>query len=141
MSENSDRMAEELVRLNYQPKPFKASENQGGAYGVQFDYQIEDGSRAGETVTLGLVLHPNEGVWPEVAPHWLYLSPPDDVLAELVKGSTSSGVVDYYEDENQVSWMVISAPPNDFWDQIEMPYTKSMRTYLDRHVRRIWRAR
>ena len=141
MNQNSDRMAADLAELNCQPKPFKASENQGGADGVRFDYQIEDGSRAGETVTLGLALHPDEGEWPEVAPHWLYLSPPDNVLAELVKGSTSSGVVDHYEDEEGTAWMVISAPPADFWDQIEAPETKSMRTYLDRHIRRIWRAR
>ena len=141
MSQNVDRMEAELVALNYRPKPFNASANQGGAAGVRFDYQIKDGSRAGETVTLGLALHPNEGEWPEVAPHWLYLSPPDNVLAELVKGSTSRGVVDHYKDDEGIAWMVISAPPNDFWDQIEVPDSKSMKTYLDRHVRRIWRAR
>ena len=141
MSQNSEMMVAELAQLEYNPKPFKAPENQGGAAGVRFDYQIKDGSRTGETVAIGLALHPNEGTWPEVAPHWLYLSPPDNVLAEMVLGARSPGVVDHYKAEDGVSWMAVSAPPNDFWDQIEAPDTKGMRIYLDRHVRRIWRVR
>ena len=65
-----------------------APKAQGGAEGVRFDYRIQDGSRGGETVILGLALHPIEGEWPNVAPHRLYLSPPDDVLAEQVTGSS-----------------------------------------------------
>ena len=141
MSQSSERMAAELGGLDYRPETFTAPKSQGGAEGVRFEYRIQDGSRAGETVILGLALHPNEGDWPEVAPHWLYLSPPDDVLAEQVKGSQSRGVVNHYEGEDGLTWMTISAPPRDFWDQIETPDGKNMRTYLDRHVRRIWRAR
>ena len=141
MSQDSERMAAELAGLDYRPEPFTAPKAQGGAAGVRFEYRIQDGSRAGETVILGLALHPNEGEWPEVAPHWLYLSPPDNVLAEQVKGSQSRGVVNHYEGEDGLTWMAISAPPRDFWDQIETADGKSMRTYLDRHVRRIWRAR
>lgn len=141
MSQNSERMAVELAQLELNPKPFKAPKNQGGATGVQFDYRIKDGSRTGETVTIGLALHTNEGTWPEVAPHWLYLSPPDNVLAEMVMGSRSRGVVDCFETEDGVPWMAISAPPNDFWDQIEAPDIKGMKIYLDRHVCRIWRVR
>lgn len=141
MSQNSERMGAELAGLDYRPEPFTAPKEQGGAEGVRFDYRIEDGSRAGETVTLGLALHPNEGEWPEVAPHWLYLSPPDDVLAEQVKGSRPPGVVNHYEGEDGIAWMAISAPPRDFWDQVATPDGKSMKTYLDRHVRRIWRVR
>lgn len=141
MSPNSERMAVELAALDYQPAPFRAPKDQGGADGVRFEYRIQDGSRAGETVTLGLALHPNEGDWPEVAPHWLYVSPPDEVLAEQVKGSQQRGAVNHYEGEDGLTWMAISAPPRDFWDTIEPPDTKSMKTYLTRHIRRIWRVR
>jgi hypothetical protein len=141
MSENSERIAAELVELGYRPGPFTAPQKQGGADGVRFEYRIEDGSRAGDTVSLAVAVHENEGNWPEVAPHWVYLSPPDDVLAEQVKGSKPPGVVAKYEFENGEAWMAISAPPRDFWDQIDTPDGKSMRTYLARHIRRIWRAR
>ena len=79
-------MAEELVELGYRPDPFTAPEQQGAADGVRFEYRIEDGSRTGDTVTLAVAVHENEGKWPEVVPHWLYISPPDTVLAEQVRG-------------------------------------------------------
>lgn len=140
MSKNSERMAAELVKLHYEPSPFTASQQQGGADGVRFEYRIEDGSRAGEVVTLALAVHEKEGEWPEVAPHWVYISPPDTVLAEQVRGSRSPGAVESYQDADGY-WMVISTPPSDFWDQIDASNGKNMKTYLDRHIRRIWNAR
>ena len=141
MSKNSERMAAELIELGYRPSPFTAPQDQGGAEGVQFAYPIRDGSRGGDTVHVAVAVHENEGEWPEIAPHWVYLAPPDDVLAEQVKGSQSPGAVATYEYANGQTWMAISAPPSDFWDQIDTPDGKSMRTYLDKHIRRIWSAR
>ena len=141
MSDNAERMAAELAALGYEHGPFNAPQEQGGAPGVQFKYGIEDGSRAGETVTLAVALHENEGQWPEVAPHWVYISPPDSVLAEMVQGSASPGVVGEHDGENGQTWMAISAPPSDFWDAIDTADGKNMETYLERHIRRIWEAR
>lgn len=141
MSNNSERMAAELAELRYDTSPFAAPEQQGGATGVRFPYQIKDGSRAGETVILALAMHQNEGEWPEVAPHWLYLSPPDPVLEELVKGSPTPGAIQNFQCADGLDWMAISAPPSDFWDQIDAPNSKNMETYLNRHIRRIWSAR
>ena len=141
MSNNSERIAAELAELRYDTSPFAAPEQQGGAAGVRFPYRIEDGSRAGDTVTLALAMHQNEGEWPEVAPHWLYLSPPDPVLEELIKGSRSPGAIQAFQCADGLDWMAISAPPSDFWDQIDTPNGKNMETYLNRHIRRIWSAR
>ena len=107
--------------LDYRPEPFTAPKAQGGAEDVRFDYRIQDGSRAGQTVILGLALHSNEGEWPAAAPHWLYQSPPDDVLAAQVWGRSRGGVVNHHGGEDGIIWMVISAPPRDFQDQIETP--------------------
>ena len=141
MSSNSERIATELAELRYRTSPFTAPQQQGGADGVRFQYRIEDGSRAGETVILAVAMHQNEGEWPEVAPHWLYLSPPDPVLAELVKGSRSSGAIQIFQCADGHDWMAISAPPSDFWDQIDTPNGKNMEAYLNMHIRRIWNAR
>ena len=142
MNRNWERMTAELVGLGYRPDVFKAPQERGGADGVQFEYAIEDGSRAGETVTLAMAVHDEkEGKWPEVAPHWVYLSPPDAVLAEQVRGSRPPGVVANYDGENGHAWMAISAPPSDFWDQVDTTGGKNMKVYLDRHIRRIWKAR
>lgn len=141
MSKNSDRMSTELADLGYQPEFFVVPPEQGGADGVKFEYVIKDGSRAGEKLTIAFAVHENEGEWPEVAPHWLYLSPPDHVLAEQVKGSQSPGAVASYEYANEEHWLAISAPPSDFWDRIDSSDGKNMETYLEQHIRRIWRAR
>ena len=141
MSDNCERIAAALAELSYRTSPFTAPQQQGGADGVRFQYRIEDGSRAGENVTLALAMHQNEGAWPEVAPHWLYLSPPDPVLAELIKGSRSPGAIQIFQCADGHDWMAISAPPSDFWDQIDTPNGKNMQAYLDRHIRRIWSAR
>ncbi|MCY4463598.1 MAG: hypothetical protein OXC26_24865 [Albidovulum sp.] len=141
MSNNSERIAAELAELRYDTSPFAAPKQQGGASGVRFPYRIEDGSRAGDTVTLALAMHQCEGEWPEVAPHWLYLSPPDPVLGELVKGSRSPGAIQTFQCADGLDWMAISAPPSDFWDRIDTPDGKTMETYLNTHIRRIWSAR
>ena len=141
MSRNSERMLAELLELGYRPGPFTAPQEQGGADGVKFEYRILDGSRETDIVTLAVAVHDDEGEWPEVAPHWVYLSPPDDVLAELVKGSRPPGAVANFEYENGHVWMAFSAPPSDFWDQIDTQHGKNMTTYLNNHIRRIWSAR
>ena len=68
-------------RLAFSTGPFTALQEQGGADGVSFEYRIEDGSRRGDTLTLAVSVHENEGVRPEVAPHWVYSSP-DDFLVD-----------------------------------------------------------
>ena len=82
MNRNSDRTAVELVGLRFRPGPFTALQKLGGADGVSFKYRIEDGSRRGDTLTLAVSVHKNERVQPEVALHCVYLSSPDDVLAD-----------------------------------------------------------
>ena len=144
MSENSRLFSEELVRLGYKPQPFSTSMPQCRGEGVKFEYSIKDGSRIGDTVLLGLVILKTAGAWPEATPHWIHISPPDSVLGEQVQARRtdgSQGCVKWYKDIDGVEWMAISAPVSDFWDQIDEPNGKSVKTYLERHIRRIWAAR
>ena len=60
---------------------------------------------------------------------------------ELVKGARSPGAIQTSQCADGLDWMAISAPPSDFRDQIDTPNGKNMKTYLNRHVRRIWSAR
>ena len=69
MSTNSEKMTAELVELRYRSGPFTAPKEQDGADGVRLEYPIEDGSRDGDTVTMAVAVHENEGQWPEVPPH------------------------------------------------------------------------
>ena len=143
MSENTELMFKELEYLDYKPERFSSSMRHCQGEGVKFEYVIKDGSRSGEKVMIGLVVSDSRGTWPEVAPHWILVSPIDTVLEEQVKANRNGqqGSAERYTDKNGVEWMAISAPVADFWDQIEPPDSKSIRTYLERHMRRIWGAR
>ena len=143
MSENNRLFSEELRRLGYKPQPFLTSMKHCPGEGIKFEYQIKDGSRKGDTVMLGLVIPETAGAWPEATPHWIHISPLDSVLGEQVQAhrGVGQGCVEWYKDVDGVEWMAISAPVSDFWDQIDEPNGKSAKTYLDRHIRRIWAAR
>ena len=144
MPENWQLLYDELKCLGYTPQRFSTSMRHCPGNGIKFEYLIVDGSRTGETVLLGLVIPDIVGAWPEGTPHWIHISPPDSVLEEQVQANRSDGqhgCVERYEDEEGVEWMAISAPVKDFWDQIDEPNGKNAKTYLDRHIRRIWAAR
>ena len=143
MSENGRLLSDELDRLGYKPQPFSTPMRHCPGEGVKFKYRIKDGSRIGETVLLGLVIPDVAGAWPEIAPHWIHISPPDSVLREQVQANRGDGqgCVERYEDQEGIEWMAISAPVKDFWDQIDEPNGKSAETYLERHIRCIWAAR
>ena len=143
MSENGRLLSDELDRLGYKPQPFSTPMRHCPGEGVKFEYRIKDGSRIGETVLLGLVIPDAAGAWPEIAPHWVHISPPDRVLEEQVQAhrGDGQGSVERYKDEEDVEWMAISAPVTDFWDQIDTPNGKNAKTYLERHIRRIWAVR
>lgn len=138
MTENVHLLSKELERMGYRTHRFVTPLRQCPGEGLKFQYSIEDGSRTGETVMLGLVIPESAGAWPEATPHWIHISPPDSVLEEQVK---VRGVVKRYKDHEGVEWMAISAPVEDFWDQIEEGDGKNAKTYLERHLRRIWAAR
>ncbi|MCY4300973.1 MAG: hypothetical protein OXC68_04440 [Aestuariivita sp.] len=56
----------------------------------------------------------------------------------MIKESRSLGAVQTFQYADGLDWMAISAPPSDFWDQIDTPNGKNMETYLNRHIRKIW---
>lgn len=144
MSENSRLLSEELDCLGYKPQSFSTSMVHCPGEGVKFEYKIKDGSRIGEKVMLGLVIPDTAGAWPEATPHWIQISPPDSVLGEQVqahRADGNQGCVAWHKDVDGVEWMAISAPVSDFWDLIDDPNGKCVKTYLERHIRRIWAAR
>ena len=141
MNENARLLAEELSLLGYESEPFNAPQVHGIGDGIKFEYRIESGSRAGETVLLGLAIPDDRGTWAEITPHWVCISPRDNALVEQVLGAPQPGAIKHWEDEAGTPWMAISAPPDDFWDKIERPEDKNMETYLKRHINRIWSTR
>ena len=95
---------------------------------VEFDYQVETGSRRGETFRLGISFHGGQTGYPEYPPHWIHVSP-------LVNDGRK---VHYeYKSEDGRKWSAMSRPPSDMWDRLPV---KDMKNYLTEHVRRFWNA-
>lgn len=125
MSASLDMITEELTSLGYAPT---RRESLVGPV-VVVKYEIPRGSYAGTSVRLGIGFQ-GEG-YPEYPPHWIHVSPP------YGDGQTNNADRPY-TDEDGNSWLVMSRPPSDFWDRIP-PTDQNMRTFLRRHVGRIWK--
>ena len=121
MSASINRVQAELISLGYETWCFSSSQGQV----VAFDYAIETGSHKGETVTVGISFQ--EDGYPEYPPHWIHVTPP------ISDGR--GGSVQHYNDAEGRSWIAMSRPPGAIWDRLP---TKTMRVYIDEHLRRIW---
>lgn len=121
MDQNIARMQTELENAGYKTLLLNTPHGQA----VAFDYRIECGSHAGETVRIGI--SGPEGPYPEYPPHWVHISPPID------DGKSSDP---RYQDEDGKQWLAMSRPPNDFWDKRK---ERNMAVYLSDHLRRLWK--
>ncbi len=95
---------------------------------IVINYTIEIGSHAGEEVHLGIGFL--ETGYPEYPPHWILVSPP-------IEDGSHAGPAGTFIDNEGRTWLPMSRPPSDFWDSLA-PEHQNMRTYLLRHVRRLW---
>lgn len=123
MSENLRKIKEELESLGY------TTGVHDSAYGgvIEFDYHIELGSHAGQTVRMGVSMGDVDGgPYPEIPPHWLHITlPANDGLGGAIKPYCDSGR----------KWFAMSRPPADIWDRLP---AKNMEHYINSHLRRFW---
>ena len=76
---------------------------------------------------LRIALTFQEDAYPEYPPHFVH-----------VCGLTSSKLTRHAEHEfSGEQWWAFSVPPSDFWDSLD-PGEKNMRTYVWRHLTRVW---
>ena len=122
-SESIRKIRAELEALGYATHEF-ATDTHGPV--VYFQYQIDVGSRHGDTITLGLSMH-GDGLYPEYPPHWIHVTPPIN--------DQRGGAVHSYVDHEGNEWIAMSRPPGDLWD--ELP-TKHIEVFLNEHIRRFW---
>lgn len=126
MPVDTNLVQDELKSLGYEPFVFETNAV-GGANStvVAFNYQIEAGTHAGCTVTVGVSFQ--EAGYPEYPPHWIHVSPP---LPDQHGGGTE------YSDSKGQHWLAMSRPPGPMWDRLP---DKHMRFFISEHLRRIWR--
>ena len=120
-----DVVERELRDLGY---PLEVVDVPGFNFGrvVVFEYPVVTGRYRGGTFTVGVGFQ-DEG-YPEYPPHFVLIA--DLPHAHLTKFST-------HQLEGR-EWSVFSAPPGDFWDTLA-PEEKNMKTYVRRHLTRVWR--
>lgn len=92
---------------------------------IMFRYSVANGPHRGTTFRIGISFQ--EDAYPEYPPHFVHVA--SLPAARLTKHSSYS-----YQ---QVEWSVFSFPPSDFWDALP-PDAKNMRTYVNRHLARVW---
>ena len=114
----------ELRDLGY---PLEVVDVPGFDFGkvVVFDYPVTIGRYRGRTFLVGVGFQ-EEG-YPEYPPHFVLVA--DLPCARLPRYATHR--LDGQE------WSVFSVPPGDFWDTLA-PAAKNMKTYLRRHLMRVW---
>ena len=91
-----------------------------------FHYTIESGPHEREDVQVGLSFQ--DPGYPEYPPHWVHVSPPIN--------DNKGGVVSPYKDADGREWLAMSRPPGNIWDRLP---TKTMRAYIEEHLRRVLR--
>ena len=122
MTDSIRKVQAELKSIGYVTSVFDSPQGKV----VAFDYTIEAGCHRGEQVTVGVSFQ--ETGYPEYPPHWVHVTPPIS--------DRKGGVIQEYSDDNGRTWLAMSRPPGDIWDQLP---TKHMDVYIREHLRRIWK--
>ena len=114
------QIATELKALGYEPEIVECSTPNGEEKAVIFPYRIEAGRFKGETRTFGVSTRCEAVGYPEVPPHWIFISPP---ITDTQDGS-NHGTGSFAGKK----WVLLSRPPSAFWDSVSH---KSMKAYLE----------
>ena len=127
MSGIHERIKLELEDLGYQAYVEEGDTAGGRQRVVTFAYRVPTGRFKGQTYAVGISTECEAVGYPEVPPHWIFVSPP---LQETRDGS-NHGINTFGGKE----WTALSRPPGQFWDRVR---NKGMRAYMD-HLARVWK--
>ena len=121
------KIYEELAALGFEPQVFESGETVAGHQSVvAFPYTVPTGRFRGKEFTVGVSTRCEAVGYPEIPPHWIFISPS---ITDTHDGG-NHGTVRFGDRE----WVALSRPPGPFWDQVD---EKGMRAYLD-HLNRVW---
>ena len=119
------RIHDELLALGLQPKLVEGETPSGHECVVIFPYGVPTGRFRGRKMMVGLSTQCEAVGYPEVPPHWIFLSPP--VLD--TRDGPNHGVFMLGGEE----WVALSRPPGEFWDQVR---DKGMKAYTE-HLNKV----
>ncbi len=116
-----ETVCEELRALGYAPEPMQLN----GADAVIVDYRVEAGRYQGGEFRIAVSFQ--EGGYLEYPPHFLHVRSLPDARLPVHSSHEYEGA----------TWSLSSVPPSDFWDGL-LPLEKTMKTFFQRHLTRIW---
>ena len=127
MGEVDQRIKTELEALGYTPSVLEGETAGGRQRVVTFEYGVPTGRFKGRTYMVGISTQCEAVGYPEVPPHWIFVSPPiSDTRDGGNHGTTTLG---------GRQWIAMSRPPGAFWDRIG---EKGMKAYLE-HLAKVWK--
>lgn len=121
------RIRDELVALGYPAEVVEGHTPGGPQKVVVFTYLVRTGRFRGKTYKMGVSTQCEALGYPELPPHWIFISPPIT--------NTQDGGNHGLNSFGGESWVALSRPPGPFWDKL--PH-KCMRAYME-HVSRVWK--
>lgn len=122
-----ERIRKELADLGYVPDVVEGDTVGGPQRVVTFEYPVRTGRFKGKTYTVGISTQCEAVGYPEVPPHWIFVSPPiSDTRDGANHGKDTFGGRE---------WIALSRPPGAFWDRVT---EKGMKAYME-HVAKIWK--
>ena len=123
------RISQELTALGFEPTVLETGETVAGRQSVvAFLYPVPVGRFRGNRFMVGVSTRCEAVGYPEVPPHWIFISPP---ITDTHDGA-NHGLLQFGDRE----WVALSRPPGAFWDRVDQ---KGMGAYLD-HLKRVWRG-
>lgn len=123
-----ERIQQELLALGFDPRVVESRDSVAGDQQVvAFVYNVPVGRFRGEQFMVGVSTRCEAVGYPEVPPHWIFISPP---IADTHDGA-NHGVAKF----DGRDWVMLSRPPGAFWDRVGQ---KGMRAYID-HLNKVWR--
>ena len=123
------RIHDELLALGLQPRLVEGETPGGRQRVVIFPYGVPTGRLRGQRLMVGLSTQCEAVGYPEVPPHWIFLSPP--VLD--TRDGANHGVAKLDGEE----WVALSRPPGVFWDQVRHKGMKAYMEHLNKVLRQI----
>lgn len=127
MSSIHQQIRDELLDLGYPSEVVEGDTSAGSQKIVVFKYIVRSGRFKGDEYTMGISTQCEAVGYPEVPPHWIFISPP-------IKDTRDGGNhgLNNFGGRN---WVALSRPPGSFWDKL---HKKSMKGYME-HVSRVWK--
>ena len=120
------RIHQELAALGFEPTVVEGETIVGQQRVVAFPYDVPVGRFRGKQYVVGLSTQCEAVGYPEVPPHWIFISPP----IEDTHDGANHGITTFGGRE----WVALSRPPGAFWDRVG---DKGMRAYLE-HLNKVW---